>query len=154
MQGFFRCDRIIDEQGNSPCLPEIVGMLLGGHSKAAGQQKREWRDSFMKKLFAGVLTAAVVLSIGATGISAAVRGEGCHYGNCGRDRVCDYTVGACYNNKEDCVNSVYTGNGTCIHNGNYVDADGSGVCDHYEEREAAGTCGQGGHHGNGRGCRR
>ena len=39
MQGFFRCDRIIDEQGNSPCLPEIVGMLLGGHSKAAGQQQ-------------------------------------------------------------------------------------------------------------------
>lgn len=146
----------------------------------------------MKKLFAGVLAAAMVLSIGATGISAAVRGEGCHYGNCSRDRVCDYTVGACYNNKEDCVNSVCTGNGaaavvqtesktventeniegtesvstvkgyyinqagngTCVHNGNYVDADGSGVCDHYEEREAAGTCGQGGHHGNGRGCRR
>ena len=108
----------------------------------------------MKKLFAGVLAAAVVLSIGAIGISAAVRGEGCHYGNCSRDRVCDYTDGACYNNKEDCVNSVCTGNGTCIHNGNYVDADGSGICDHYEEREAAGTCGQGGHHGNGRGCRR
>ena len=39
MQGFFRCDRIIDEQGNSPCLPEIVGMLLGTQQSGQGSRK-------------------------------------------------------------------------------------------------------------------
>ena len=50
MQGFFRCDRIIDEQGNSPCLPEIVGMLLGGHSKAGRAAEKRMEGQLYEEI--------------------------------------------------------------------------------------------------------
>lgn len=55
----------------------------------------------MRKLFSGLLAAALVLSLGTTSAFA------CHHGG-------------------GCVNYVEAGCGV-----NYVDADGDGVCDNY-----------------------
>lgn len=66
----------------------------------------------MKKVFAGLLAAAMVFSATTTMVSAAGRGMGRNYVDADGDGVCDNW-------------------GTC----SYVDADGDGVCDNW------GTCG-------------
>lgn len=138
MQGFSVPGRIISETGNDS-VP------------AGTDRKREWRKQVMKKFFTGILTAAIILSVGATGVLAAGRGNGRNYKDQNRDRVCDYAVTSCYNQREDCGDQTYCSR-ECIHDGVFTDEDNDGICDHHEERMSAADRTQGGHHG--RGCRR
>ena len=63
----------------------------------------------MKKLFSGVLAAAVVLSLGAAAASAAGLGRGPYFTDADGDGICDNAGSMCA----------------------YVDEDGDGVCDNY-----------------------
>lgn len=90
----------------------------------------------MKKVFLGILAAAILVSAGATASLAANVGNGRCFVDADGDGVCDYTDSGCA----------------------YVDADGDGVCDHYVSGQGRG-CGYGwghghgqGHHRQGRGC--
>lgn len=112
----------------------------------------------MKKQLAGILTAAVIFSFGAT--SAFAAGRGCHYQNANHNGGCNFTGTTCAYADED-------GDGICDYCGmsssddnwhgvHYVDANNDGVCDYY----AAGTCphngtgyGHGYYGGHGRHCR-
>lgn len=109
----------------------------------------------MKRAIVGVLTAAMVLSVGVTSAFAAGRGcgrgHGRNYSNANKNTVCSNYTGACSFVDEDgdgiCDNcndyhkNCLSGNGC---GQNYTDADGDGVCDNYQ------GCGQG--RGRGRGC--
>ena len=114
----------------------------------------------MKKLFAGILTAALVLSAGTMNAFAA--GHGCHYNytDANGDGVCDFA-------NENCAFVDDIGDGICdlVHTAcGFIDENEDGVCDHcglgYEEschggaacRPAATV--RAGHHGRGRGCGR
>lgn len=94
----------------------------------------------MRKLFSGLLAAALVLSLGTTSAFA------CHHGGC-----VNYVEAGCGVNYVDadgdgiCDNCGGTGCGV-----NYVDADGDGVCDNYASGWGRG-CGRG--RGHGRHCR-
>lgn len=90
----------------------------------------------MKKVFLGILAAAILVSAGATASLAAGVGSGRRFVDANDDGVCDYADSGCA----------------------YVDADGDGVCDHYVSEQGRG-CGYGwghghgqGHHRQGRGC--
>lgn len=88
----------------------------------------------MKKVFLGILAAAILVSAGATASLAANVGNGRCFVDADGDGVCDYTDSGCA----------------------YVDADGDGVCDHYVSGQGRG-CGWGhghgqGHHRQSRGC--
>ena len=105
----------------------------------------------MKKVFSGVLAAAIVLSMClATGFAA---GPGCgrHFADADGDGVCD-------NAGSQCAYTDADGDGICdvcgaAHaqpGGNFVDADGDGICDNYRSgrgcgygRGARGGCGTG-----------
>lgn len=95
----------------------------------------------MKKVFLGVLTAALVLSLGTTSAFA------CYHGGCG-----SYAGSPCGVNFVDadgdgiCDNCSGAGCGV-----NYVDADGDGVCDNYAAAGQGRGCGRG--RGRGRHCR-
>ena len=79
----------------------------------------------MKKVLAGILTVAVLLTIGITCAFAAEPGAGRNYVDANGDGVCDYSHNRCQ----------------------YIDADNNGVCDNYTARQA--RCRGNGHH-----CRR
>lgn len=110
----------------------------------------------MKRAIVGVLTAAMVLSVGVTSAFAAGRGcgrgHGRNYSNANKNAVCSNYTGACSFVDEDgdgiCDNcngyhkNCLSGNGC---GQNYTDADGDGVCDNYQ------GCGQGRGRGRGRG---
>lgn len=90
----------------------------------------------MKKVFLGILAAAILVSAGATASLAAGVGSGRRFVDANDDGVCDYADDGCA----------------------YTDADGDGVCDHYVSEQGRG-CGYGwghshgqGHHRQGRGC--
>lgn len=90
----------------------------------------------MKKVFLGILAAAILVSVGATASLAANVGSGRCFVDTNDDGVCDYADDGCA----------------------YTDADGDGVCDHYVSEQGRG-CGYGwghshgqGHHRQGRGC--
>lgn len=90
----------------------------------------------MKKVFLGILAAAILVSAGATASLAANVGNGRCFVDADGDGVCDRADNGCA----------------------YVDADGDGVCDHYVSGQGRG-CGYGwghgpgqGHHRQGRGC--
>ncbi len=70
----------------------------------------------MKKVFAGLLAAAMVFSVGTTSVSAAGRGMGRNYVDVDGDGVCD-----------NC--SVAHGNCPGGNGGYFVDEDGDGICD-------------------------
>ena len=109
----------------------------------------------MKKLLTGIFTAAMVLSIGATGAFAACMGQGRRYTDANAEGVCDNPTyrtqsTACArfadSNGDGICDSCGSGygfvdangqNGTC---GNgYVDANGDGVCDNQGSRPRNGS---------------
>lgn len=85
----------------------------------------------MKKVFLGILAAAILVSAGATASLAAGAGSGRRFVDANDDGVCDYADSGCA----------------------YVDADGDGICDHYVSGQG---CDYGWGHGHGhrqsRGC--
>lgn len=116
----------------------------------------------MRKLAAGILLASLVMTAGATVVSASEVTYGRHYADVNQDGICDYCgqAGGC--NLEVCnSNGRYfvdeDGDGICDYaNGRYfVDEDGDGICDNAK----AGSCqrrnGGNGRHGNTKGgCHR
>ena len=108
----------------------------------------------MKKLLTGILTTAIVLSIGTTSALAAGSGRG----QCGTksasknyaETACRYYTDADGDGICDNCGTAVTGNGNGNRN-NYVDADGDGVCDNAGSGAKHG-CGQG--NGAQRGCRK
>ena len=111
----------------------------------------------MKKIFAGMVTMVLILSVSATTAFAAGRGCGRYFADEDGDGVCDNAGSACSFADED-------GDGVCdvcgsahrdgtagAGGGNYVDADGDGVCDNYAAGQCqGGGCGRGfGRRGNG-----
>lgn len=83
----------------------------------------------MKKMITAILTAALVLSIGAISTFAAAPGQNANYTDADNDGVCDNYV------------PVKSAKGTGAgQNANYTDADNDGVCDNY----AAKVCPQNG----------
>ncbi len=87
----------------------------------------------MKKVFAGLLAAVMVFSVGTTSVSAAGRGMGRNYVDVDGDGVCD-NWGVCGYVDEDgdgiCDNcSVAHGNCPGGNGGYFVDEDGDGICD-------------------------
>ena len=89
----------------------------------------------MRKTFVGVITAVMVLSIGATSAFAVGSGTGRNYADADGDGVCDRVCsyvdtdndGVC-DNRDACSASAIAGTG---HGRHFVDADGDGVCDHH-----------------------
>ena len=74
----------------------------------------------MKKMITAILTAALVLSIGAISTFAAAPGQNANYTDADNDGVCDNYV------------PVKSAKGTGAgQNANYTDADNDGVCDNY-----------------------
>ena len=90
----------------------------------------------MKKILAGMLTAALVLTAGTVGVFAAESQARGTYVDADGDGVCDNY------GKYGCGARKGTGRGV-----NFVDADGDGICDNY-------ASGVRGCRGAGRGCRR
>lgn len=83
----------------------------------------------MKKMITAILTAALVLSIGAISTFAAAPGQNANYTDADNDGVCDNYV------------PVKSAKGTGAgQNANYTDANNDGVCDNY----AAKVCPQNG----------
>ena len=74
----------------------------------------------MKKMITAILTAALVLSIGAISTFAAAPGQNANYTDADNDGVCDNYV------------PVKSAKGTGAgQNANYTDANNDGVCDNY-----------------------
>ena len=74
----------------------------------------------MKKMITAILTAALVLSIGAISTFAAAPGQNANYTDADNDGVCDNYV------------PVKSAKGTGAgQNANYIDANNDGVCDNY-----------------------
>ena len=112
----------------------------------------------MKKMITAILTAALVLSIGAISTFAAAPGQNANYTDADNDGVCDNYVpvksakgtGAGQNaNYTDANNDGVCDNYAAVksikgtgagQNANYTDADNDGVCDNY----AAKVCPQNG----------
>ena len=81
----------------------------------------------MKKVFLGILAAAILVSAGATASLAAGAGSGRRVVDANDDGVCDYADSGCVYVDAD-------GDGICDRADDdcaYTDADGDGVCDHY-----------------------
>lgn len=103
----------------------------------------------MKKLLAGVLTAALVFGAGTTGAFAAGPGRGRNFTDAKQDGIRNSAQTACSFTDAD-------GDGICDtcgvkpnesrHGKNFIDEDGDGICDNY----SAGTRPR---NGTGRGCR-
>ena len=94
----------------------------------------------MKKLLTGILTAAVVLSMGtASAFAAGFSLHGGHHHGLGVG-----TAAACAAWCDEDNDGICDG---CGYGRHYVDADGDGVCDNWGSGARLG-----GHHG-GRGCR-
>lgn len=89
----------------------------------------------MKKVFAGILSAALALSLGATAAFAAGPGCGRYFVDADGDGICD-VCGASH---------TQPGGGRY-----FVDEDGDGVCDNYRSGQG---CGRGGQCGRGNGFR-
>ena len=143
MNGFPSVSRIIIEM--------TINYLFGG--------------KIMKKIFAGIVTMVLVLSVTATTAFAAGRGCGRYFVDEDGDGICDNAGsacgfvdeggdGVCDNAGSACSFADEDGDGVCdicgtyhrdgaagAGGGNYVDADGDGACDNYAA-------------GQGRGCRR
>lgn len=97
----------------------------------------EWT---MKKTIVGVLSVAMVASIGATSVFAA--GSGPNFVDTNSDGICDYAGSACRhidtdNDKtcENCGMSILSQTG---YGRNFVDTDGNGICDNYASRQGMG----------------
>lgn len=91
----------------------------------------------MKKVLAGILTAAMISVIGVTSAFAAGAGRNCNYVDADGDGYCDYS-------QENCV---------------FIDEDEDGICDNYsvDGHHSEGRCRGRGHgtgRGNGHGCQR
>lgn len=85
----------------------------------------------MKKVFLGILAAAILVSADATASLAAGAGSGRRFVDANDDGVCDYADSGCA----------------------YVDADGDGICDHYVSGQSRGYgWGHGHGHRQSRGC--
>ena len=89
----------------------------------------------MKKVFAGILSAAIVLSMCSTAAFAAGPGCGRYFVDADGDGICDI-CGAAH---------TQSGGGRY-----FVDEDGDGVCDNYQSGQGRG-CGRGGQCGRGSG---
>jgi len=86
----------------------------------------------MKKMITAILTAALVLSIGAISTFAAAPGQNANYTDADNDGVCDNYV------------PVKSAKGTGAgQNANYTDADNDGVCDNYVPVKSAKGTGAG-----------
>lgn len=95
----------------------------------------------MKRIFFGILTFAVVLSLGATNAFALCHTSRrnftdadsniCNFVDLDNDGICDNCGIPCQ------CGTICAGNG-----GNYVDADGDGICDHHADGLGWG-CGRG-----------
>lgn len=91
----------------------------------------------MKKLFAGLAAAALVMSMGAVTAFASDDGAGPYYQDANGDGICDRRAGVCRFVDED-------GDGFCDYCGfcgqgaGYRDADGDGICDFYGTGARAG----------------
>lgn len=94
----------------------------------------------MKKVFLGILAAAVILSMCATAAFAAGPGSGRYFTDADGDGVCD-NCGICRRSSMD---------GT-VCGRNFTDEDGDGVCDNYVpgQGQSGYGCGSQGRHGNG-----
>lgn len=79
----------------------------------------------LKRTWAGVLLAAVVLAAGTTGVFAAGQGGGKNYTDANQDGICDNYA----SDQKECLSQ-----NNC--RGNYVDADHDGVCDHDARQRA------------------
>ena len=109
----------------------------------------------MKKVFSGILAAAIVLSMSLAAGFAAGPGYGRHFADADGDGVCD-------NAGSQCAYTDADGDGFCdicgaAHTqpgGNFTDADGDGVCDNYQSGQGR-SCGygRGGRCGRGNGFR-
>lgn len=106
----------------------------------------------MKKVFAGVLSTAIVLSMCATAALAAGPGCGRYFADADGDGVCDSAGSRCAHVDTD-------GDGICdvcgvsraqYGGGYFVDEDGDGICDNYQSGRG---CGRGGQCGRGSGFR-
>ncbi len=96
----------------------------------------------MKKILAGALTAAVVLTAGGAVWAAGGRSAGWRYVDADGDGVCDNQgTGYCWVDAN--------GDGICDHQGagcGWVDADGDGICDNqgtgwrYVDANGDGVC--------------
>ena len=86
----------------------------------------------MKKMITAILTAALVLSIGAISTFAAAPGQNANYTDADNDGVCDNYV------------PVKSAKGTGAgQNANYTDANNDGVCDNYVPVKSAKGTGAG-----------
>lgn len=100
----------------------------------------------MKKVLAGILSAALVLSLGLTAAFAAGSECGRYFVDADGDGICD-------NAGSGCAYADADGDGICdicgvshaqSGGGRYfVDADGDGICDNYQSGQGRG-CGHGG----------
>ena len=107
----------------------------------------------MRKVFSGILTAVLVLSLETATVFAAGPGAGRYYVDADGDGVCDYAGSACAYVDDDgdgICDTCGTIHGSCPNGAgtNFVDDDGDGICDNY----GTGGCGRG--RGYGRGCGR
>ncbi|MEY8338795.1 hypothetical protein AALB16_12370 [Lachnospiraceae bacterium 62-35] len=100
----------------------------------------------MNKKLVGILTAAMVLTIGTAHAFAAVPGAGRNFVDADGDGVCDYFGSVCSYVDMDsdgiCDNcNVYHRNSMAQagHGRYFVDADGDGVCDYFANGCARGN---------------
>lgn len=109
----------------------------------------------MRKVLLRVVTAAVILTLGSTGVFAAGPGDGRYFVDADSDGICDNAGSRCAYADADgdgicdlCSadhSACLTGEGAA-----FVDADGDGVCDNYVFGRGRGTgCGARGGHRNG-----
>ena len=108
----------------------------------------------MKKVFAGILSAALALSLGATAAFAAGPGCGRYFVDADGDGICDNAGSRCaYVDADgDGICDVCGASHTRPGGGYFVDEDGDGVCDNYQSGQGRG-CGRGGQGGRGNGFR-
>lgn len=103
----------------------------------------------MRKVFLGVLTTIIALSVGTISAFAEEPIGGRNYVDSDGDGICDYANTICGYMDEDgdgiCDNcGIYHISGLNKEGKNFVDSDGDGVCDYYTDGQARG-CRQGGY---------
>lgn len=119
----------------------------------------------MKQLTAALLTAALALTMTAcrTQAAGARRGMGPYCVDNNHDGICDYIGSSCHTDRnadgvcDYCGAACETG---CVYDHQcgqyYLDLDGDGTCDHYQDGHGCGAghgsgCHSGGHGGHHRG---
>lgn len=113
----------------------------------------------MKKILLRLAAAAIILSLGVTGVFAAGPGCGRHFVDEDADGVCDNAGSACAYVDEDgdgVCDICGTAHGSCAGSA-FLDEDGDGICDNYTSSRGLGCgygCGARGGHGKGFRCGR